>query len=202
MEPGSNPFLSDLQAVAAAVESFATVGAIIVGGIWGYMLFVRRRQAYPRANVVHRISHRELGNDKVLLTVDTVVCNIGEIMLALVSEEMKVQQVLPFPAALRTIGSVQDLVAPGRREYDWPLLQSRCLNPEVRKGYKVDIEPGETDQMHYDFLLDSKVEVVKVFSYFRNAKRRDREIGWRLITVYDLRRKDDTNIPLINSLSA
>lgn len=46
---------------------------------------------------------------------------------------------------------------------------------------------GETDELHFDFVVDSDVQVVVIYSYLKNVKKRRREIGWNVTLVYDLR---------------
>lgn len=38
-------------------------------------------------------------------------------------------------------------------------------------------------------MLDAEIDMVEVYSYFRNPSKPDREIGWTLATLYEL--KDD-----------
>jgi hypothetical protein len=42
-----------------------------------------------------------------------------------------------------------------------------------------EIEPGEADEFHFDFVVSSEVEVVEICTYFKNEAKRVRNIGWR-----------------------
>ena len=70
-------------------------------------------------------------------------------------------------------------------EYLWPLAVDQ-KEKEWSKGSR-ELEPGESDQVHFDFLLGRDVETIIVYSYFRNAKKfgRKEELGWQITNVYD-----------------
>ena len=168
-----------------AFQSLFTVAAIVAGGIWTYMLFVRRRQRYPRANITHQIRHYPISDRKVLLRVTVRICNKGEILLSLASGFTRVQQVIPCPVDLcESVGKQEDSANQCEPEVEWPLLREKKLRSQRNKR---EIEPGETDELHFDFVIDSDVQVVVVYSYLKNVKKRRREIGWNATSIYDLR---------------
>jgi hypothetical protein len=158
-------------------------GAIIVGGLWAYMLFVRGRQKYPRASLTHQIMHKPLNEEKGLLRVKTQISNPGVIVLRMTHARVEVQQVLPLGAELESLEE-EDFSNPERREIPWPLISSRSSEWQ-RKEF--EIEPGEADEVIWDFLLPREIETIAVYSYFRNVKKRFRDIGWGLTTLYDFK---------------
>ncbi len=85
----------DNLAVLRTLQILLLMPAIVVGGIWTYPIFVKRRQRYPRANVTQQIGHYPLLNNKVLLRATVRICNEGEILLSLVSGFSRVQQMIP-----------------------------------------------------------------------------------------------------------
>jgi hypothetical protein len=166
------------------IQSAFTVIALIVGGIWSYWLFVQNRQKYPRANIAHRIAHRHIANGKLLLHVNVIISNTGDVLLSLIHLETRIQQVLPLPAGiLDSINKGQNPVPEGETEVAWPLIDSQEL--EVKEG-ECEIEPGESQEIHHDFIIDAEVETVEVYSYLLNEQKRVREIAWDLTTLYDL----------------
>jgi len=60
------------------------------------------------------------------------------------------------------------------------------LNPAA--GF--EIEPGESEEFHFDFTIHQSVSRVLVYSYLENATKRRRrkkqKIGWQLSTVYEI----------------
>lgn len=188
--PQSSPtdrFLSQANQWKDLAQGVITSGAIIVSGFWACHLFVRRRQKYPRASISHHIAHVALEEGKLLLCVSTNITNLGEILLSLVRIETRIQQVLPLPHEVQACIALNGNPVPaGATEVSWPILDSH----EVElKSY--EIEPGESQEYQHDFILDSPVKAVKVYSYIKNAAKHDREIGWDATTLYDLEQTKD-----------
>lgn len=49
----------------------------------------------------------------------------------------------------------------------------------------IEIEPGEIEQLHYDFFVASNIKAILVYSYFRNIQKSHR-VGWSLTTTHDI----------------
>lgn len=173
-----------LDTISGCISAFFEIVAIIVGGIWTYKLFVRRRQKYPRAKIEHRITDRPIADGKVLVHVVVTISNMGEVLISLVSAETWIQKVLPLsPRLMKSINEGEDLVEEDKTEIQWPLIESR--QEKWKKG-ECQIEPGEPDESRYDFVIDQDIQTIRVYSYYQNATERKREIGWQLATIYDL----------------
>lgn len=179
-DSGIKVSLSTAKDLSAIVQAVFTVAAIIGGGFW----FYKRRQRYPRADVTHSITHKALPNGKLLLHVTVTISSKGEVLLSLISGVTRIQQVLPLPSSvLDTINKGLDPVKKGQTEVEWPLIEER--KPKWKEG-KIEIEPGESDHIDCDFILEGSVKTIEVYSYFKNASKPGKEIGWQLTTVYDL----------------
>jgi hypothetical protein len=176
--------MSRFKDILGIVEIFVTIIAIIIGGIWGYWLFVQNRQKYPRASIVHCISHRHIGSDKLLLHVNATISNVGEVLLSLIHLETRVQQVVPLADdVLDLVSTGENLVPEGETEVAWPLI---ALHEVRLERGKCEVEPGESQEIHHDFILDTEVKTVEVYTYLINEKKRDHEIAWDLTTLYDI----------------
>jgi nitrate reductase gamma subunit len=75
------------------IQALFTILAIIIGGIWSYMLFIKRRQRFPRAIVEHQVFHKTLAKDKILLNLTTIITNTGEVLLELEKCVVRIQQI-------------------------------------------------------------------------------------------------------------
>jgi len=178
----------DLMSV---IQAIATTIAIFIGGFWTYFLFVKKRQKFPRASISHQIFHKPLLQEKALLNVKTVLSNSGDVLLSLESGEVRVQQILPLPTDIASlIGEGQDPVPKYKTEVDWPLIGVRSFAWE--KG-KCEIEPGENDHFVSDYVVNADVQLVTVYSYFKNTRKRKRDIGWGVTTVYQIDRSREQN---------
>jgi hypothetical protein len=176
--------ISRCKEIADIIQVAVTVAAVLIGGIWSYWLFVKNRQKYPRASIAHHITHRHIGNDKMLLHVSVTISNVGDVLLSLISLETRIQQVLPLSdEVLEAISKGQNPVSQGETEVTWPLIDSQEL--ELEKG-ECEVEPGERQEIHHDFILDAEIEAIEVYTYLINEQKRDREIAWDLTTLHEL----------------
>lgn len=177
--------------IVEIIQAITTVIAIIVGGGSSYWLFVRNRQKYPRASVAHHIAHKRIGDDRLLLHVGVTAINEGDVLLELVSLETRVQQVLPLSGEiLAAIAKGQRPVPEGQTEMPWPQIDSQKL--VLEKGDEWEVEPGESQDIHHDFILDGDIEVVEVYTYLMNETKRKRELAWDLTSLYDLTEENRT----------
>ncbi len=178
--------LSKIKSITEITASVLTLLAVIVGGIWSYLLFVRTRQKYPSANISQSITYRNISSGKLWVRVSVTLQNTSKVLLSLVYGETWIQQVLPLDEDIhKIILKGDDPVKEKELEIEWPLLKDKKIY--WGKGDR-EIEPSESDQIHFDFILDSDVKTIVVYSYFRNAKkmRRKAELGWLITSVYDL----------------
>lgn len=182
------PYTNDMELlkdIASIVQSATTILAIVVSGFWGYWIFIKNRQQYPRVKLSHSISHRKIDTQRILLHVTVTIQNIGEILLSLRAAETRVQQVLPLPESVAdSMKKGADPVPVGETEISaWPLLG--CHGTNFQKGL-FEVEPGEIQELHHDFVVTGAIETILVYSYLKNVSKRNREIGWNLTTLYDV----------------
>jgi len=177
---------SQFETAASVAESLATVAAITIGGIWSYLLFVKKRQRFPRAKLQHKVSHRALPRGGILLSVEVTVSNSGEVLLSLISWEIIVRQMLPPRAELlRVINDDQINQGAGTEIIEWHEIAAR---KERKIKHEVfEIEPGESQQFSHSFLIDPEVKTILLDTYFQNVKKKGREVGWSLSTIHDLK---------------
>lgn len=184
--PASGAATADLIAIAgdaaAALESLATVAALIIGGIWTFRAFIRGRGNHPRAAIEHQAAHRLLPNGAQLLILDVFIANAGQASVQLRKAETWVQQILPLPAHVQSrIAAGQDIAEDGKNEGDWNLLGTVHEQHFPEGEYVID--PGERDQFRHNFLLPPHVRTIQIYTYLEPVTE---GIGWKLKTTYDL----------------
>lgn len=189
-------FWSVAKDFASALESFGIFIGIIIGGWWTYRLFVQNRQKYPRANLTHKIFYSKLPNNKIYIQIKVVIANIGNVLICLEPGFTRISQILPLV----------DEIDNSEREIEWPMLDKKDV---VYEKKNCEIEPGENDEMCFDFLIDPDVELINIYSHFSNVKKKSRfllfvkkikikfiikfiekrirPIGWQITTIYDLK---------------
>lgn len=186
-------WMGDWRSFWASVLSLAQVVAILVGGWWTWQLFVRKRVAFPNVRTDHEILNLPAFKNKVLLTLNVTLTNTGSVVAEFRSGKIYVRQIRPFPEHLEECVNAADATAlrEGRVEklfveseqIAWPEIGSRKMLWE--KGEFI-LEPGESETIQYDFLLDDTIDTVRVVTYFRKVIQRKPEIGWRQTTLYEL----------------
>ena len=131
--------MSRIESIIGMMESVITIAAILVAGFWTYLLFIRRRQRYPRAQISHSVHHKHLTSDGRILHITTGIKNLGEILLSIMSVEIRIQQVYPVHDRIKEqIDQGHDIVENGDTEVAWPLLDERKTE---RAKDQFEIEP-------------------------------------------------------------
>lgn len=190
--------IEEIKNLAETFQAVIAGIAIIVAGYWSYTLFVKKRQKYPRASVSHNITSLQIGFNRCLVRVNTAVSNKGDVLLRISKGEIRLQQVIPLPADVeQSILLGLELIGSEETEIPWPLLDRRVND---WKYNHIEIEPGETEDIQYDFIVNGSIRTVIIYSYFqsiakqtliRRLFRRPRDIGWSTTTLYQIPEEDN-----------
>ena len=195
--------ITDAQTVVETLQSFIETMAIIVAGVWTYERFIKAREDsredYPYPRIQHRIEHYALENDTIYLSVFVTVTNEGKtkLDLDLAGGKIFIRQVSPLSEEIKKYidealenlrdenirrGKVQGLFIDQGQRLGWVTLGSRDLRQFRQKNTIKELEPGQTREIQFDFLLlENDVKVIEAISYFEYA-----ESSWELATLYSL----------------
>ncbi len=175
----------DPKDLSEVIRNYATCVAYVVGGLWVYFTFIRKREKYPSLDVNHRVISKRVNNEKIFLKVVVDFFNKGNTVVCLEKRLIRIQKMLPWTMEeLNKIDTFKTRTKQEDAEVEWPLLGEVDLSG---KDYQHEIEPGESDEFHADFLIDSGIESIVIYSYFKNQTKRGREIGWNKTTTYDIK---------------
>lgn len=178
--------LTDIKDIADIVQAVVTAFALIIGGIWSYMLFVRKRQRYPRAKIEHQVTQRIAGTDATLLSITVIISNPGDVLLSLIKGEIEVRQVLPPEGSFLQLLNGDKTALSRRVELiDWPLLFPYEEDWKKEKR-TIEIEPGESEHFLFALLIHAEVKIIYINSFFHNAKKRRKDLGWSLETFHEI----------------
>lgn len=170
--------LHNAESIQAISISIGTVFA----GAWTYLLFVRQRLHYPKVKTSIVINKIDLENQKLLIRVDILLENIGNILLKSNYAELRLRKIEPIcPEVMEIVKNGCDPVDKNRTQIEWPCIVQRKWN----NSFKFEIEPGETDSIHADFFIDNNLTTIE-FYFFMQNKRKKKGIGWTLTTIYSL----------------
>lgn len=177
--------MDTLKDIASITQSLTTILAIFVSGFWGYWLFIKNRQQYPRVKLSHSIFNISLEGGKTLVHLTVIIQNIGDILLSLRGVETRIHQVIPLPEPVTASVSIDiNPVLSGATKINmWTELgRHRC---DYQKDL-FEVEPGEIQEIHHDFIIADRVKTILVYSFLQNVRKRNRDIGWDLTTFHNL----------------
>lgn len=169
-------------------KDFAAIFGTLAAGIMSIAAFVnyrRRRAGYPRKEMTHEMLHRRVCSDKRFVRVTIRVKNVGEVLLRLAAARITLRRVLPVQ------DEFYEMMVSGVRqptdesqEIQWPLLGYRSW---MWPKSQTDLEPGETETIIGDFIIDSDIKTVESYSFVVDYSAiTDPPVGWRLAEIHDI----------------
>jgi len=175
--------LDQWKSVAGLAESLAKIVALIVGGSWTYLLFVKKRTAFPRAEVTHACAAYPIDDNRSVVRVTLNVKNKSDVLMQIISGRVVVHQIVPFADAVDDVPL--GFVGEGDTfEYAWPQIGDRAF--EYASDKYLEVEPGESDAIDFDLFIEGDVRVVQVYSYLKNVSKTSRELGWNCSSIHRL----------------
>ena len=189
--------IADFKSLVEALESIAKLIALAAAGWWTFVLFVQKREKYPRARTTHSLVLLDKIDGYRLLRLAVKIENLGNVLIELRSGSVSIQAVRPLPDAWKAAilrGEVLPRV--DGREFQWPDLD-KFLFDWGENGYR--IEPLESEEFHFDLTLAATIEAVQIYSYFKNVTERSKELGWNCTTVKSVPRGDNGGEQTANS---
>ena len=176
--------IGPIKDLAAIFQSAITVIAIVVGGVFAWFKLQAFRDFEPHLTISHEVRHRTIGESYVHIDVTATLHNGSKVKLDFREAFIRLQQISPT-----SDGEVESLYTSTfvNREYEdllWPILY------EVPRTWDVNeliVEPGESHQETYEFIVSTLVESVIVYTYYYNPRgASEAPEGWGAATVYDI----------------
>lgn len=163
------------------LESVATILAILIGGGWTYILFIKNREKFPKAEITHRIEKINRKNDVIVrLTIE--IKNLGKVKLPVKSGEVRLQQIKPSTSTVPdAVERFQENKSAKKREIGWPILEERVFS---FKKDEYELEPTEKEHFEFDFILDQEIDVIQFYTHIKNVFKADK--GWNYTSIHEL----------------
>jgi len=144
----------------AATKDLLEGAAVVIGGIWSYLLFVRQRLGKVRANLTHEIDRIDVNAEYLLLHVTTRIENIGSVMIKPPQAIVSVDQMVPLPEDTATGLDSTGAENPAPKvPLEYPSLGTKTIDLAKAEMF---LEPGENDVFPTDFILSRTAKVVRV----------------------------------------
>jgi hypothetical protein len=173
----------------AGVQALVTALAVVVGGIW----FFRARRRYPKARVEHEVWSWKTGEDERVVRVVITVENRGEVLLQLGNAMVRLHRVLPMSEEVQAQMAAVKQTPPNMTAYlEWTPYYQQGTDWTMSGG---ELEPGESDELCYHFVVPQDIETVIVYSFLQNRRKvrepfpREWSRRWRYITKPEARRR-------------
>jgi hypothetical protein len=163
------PSLSD---TVTLIQCIITTFALLIGGLWTYNLFILRREKYPKAIISHNIFTSKIGRKKRLIHINVKIENIGPVLIKIKSGEIRILQILPFEWSLIKNDNLKN-------EISWYQLDQKLQDKNF------ELEPGESDELCYDSIIDENIKVIQIYCYYSNLEKGNK-IGWTKTTFHIL----------------
>jgi hypothetical protein len=173
-------FATQNKDVFSVCESLAKTLGIVVAGIWAYMLFVRKREKFPRGCLSHSVQFWERNPNEWLVRVNLKVTNESSVLMRICEGHTWVQQMKPWPDS-----AIDNFKADSQNAETAPYETSWDLIGEKRHNKEREIEPGEHEEVAMDFFIDRGYEQILVYSFVENSAKPGRHLGWTTTTVLD-----------------
>lgn len=173
-------FLKDFSGI---VQSLLTSLGLVIAGIWTYLLFIRQRLHYPKVKIDLSVTDAVLHNESRLVHAEIRLENVGNVIFCSDYAELRLRQVVPVPDEInKVIETGDDPVQEGKSEIVWPML----FNREWKWDSKCfEIEPGEPDSLHADYVIPEYIDVIEFYFYIANAKKKKSGLGWSLTQLHE-----------------
>src|ERR1043165_7074121 len=148
------------------VESLVKIVALFIGGWWTWLGFIRKRVRLPSADVECDVTiWRDAG--QVFIHVSIRVTNHGNVLMRIQQGCAWIEQLTPLPESVaQRLHETHELVPTERVDAEWILIKKL----DLPKDFCLDIEPGETDHIDFDFVIDGSIKRVLIYSHLANRK--------------------------------
>ncbi len=171
--------VDQLKTIAEIVQSSVSAAAILFGGFWAIREYIWKRKRYPKIKISQNIFNTLIDKSKRLIRVTIFIENNCYTLFRLKEVMVRILQIEPWPDEIFDEAKMRK---PHDSSYDWPYLDERSVSKDT-----VELEPNESEEISFDFIIDAKVKIIGVYSFVENPKKHN--IGWSKTTLYDLARR-------------
>ncbi len=168
--------------LARTVQALGTITAIFAGGGFAFYKLQMFRDFAPHLTISHAVKHRLVGESYVHIAVAATLKNSSKVKMELWKGIIRLQQIAPVSD--EEVGTLHAQVFIDREHLylQWPTLDEVIHN--WKKGELI-VEPGESHQETYEFIVPRDVESVLAYTYYWNPRSSIPE-GWGATTVHDI----------------
>ena len=180
----ANVWLTDanLNEAAGALQAIVTAIAIIAAATLAVFKLQIFRDFAPHLTVSQKVSHRTIGESYLHIDVSVTLRNSSKVKIELRKGLFILQQIAPVEDEEIEKLYSQVFVDEKTEDILWPKLYE--INREWEENALI-VEPGESHQEMFEYVVTSAVDSVLVYAFFHNPNHSE-PAGWGITTIYDI----------------
>lgn len=151
----------DLRGVGLAAGGLATMVGVAIAALVGYYKFQLFREGRPHLTIDLTASHRPVSPRHIHIGVTARLANTSKVMIEVQRCVWRLSFIAPYSAAVMD-EKVAEFAGGGGNNNQWDELGWRMLSWPETQNPDLEIEPGETDEITYDFIIATDVESVAI----------------------------------------
>ncbi len=168
--------IANFSELAQGISALATTLAIIVGAVWTYFMFVRKRIGMPKLTIQLETEVLKLNNDERLVSIMVQLKNTSLVLFGSERAELRVLRVRSanqseYPFLSQKKNAALELIA----AIEWPQIHKKEW---LWQTGQFEIEPGEQDVLYTDFVVGSQLELIKLDIFVANPNKKKNDLGW------------------------
>ena len=166
------------------IQLCVVASAILIGGFFALYKLQIFRDLEPHLTVSQKVSHRVVGNEYIHVEMTATLHNSSRVKIEVREGLFRLQQIAPLSDEEIVELYAQVFIDEESKHLQWPTLE------EVDRNWAANeliVEPGESHQETYEFIVSREVTSVMVYAYFYNSRYpKSPSEGWGATTVHDI----------------
>ena len=176
--------LSRWKDAAGIVQAVFTALAVVIGLVIAVVKLELFREFQPHLTISHEVSHRSIGDSYIHIAVVATLYNSSKVKVELGEASFLLQQISPVSDDEVEFVYSQAFLEGEYKDFGWPTLENVRFNWD---GGGLIVEPGETMQDTFQFIVSEDVEsvVIHMFFYSSEGSASSSATGWGATMVQD-----------------
>lgn len=168
---------------AGTVQSWATVAALAVAGIFAVLRLEVFREFAPHVTITQAVSHRPISERYVHILVTATLHNRSKVRVDVQKGYFRLQAISPIPDEEVEALYADVYVNRVNRDFQWQTVDEA---PREWSRNDLIVEPGESHQETCEFIVSKEMRAVLVDTYVYNSRTPAIPVGWGTTSAYDI----------------
>ena len=177
------PDVEKYKDIADLVQTAITILALIGGAAFAAYKLELFRDFEPHLTISHNVNHRNIGESYVHLDVTVTLRNSSKVKVELRRGFLVLQRVSPASDEIAEKIYAEAFSHDNVEDFGWPVLEELFREWQRRE---LIIEPGESHNELLEFIISKEARTIQVYTFYRDPRFSDEDIGWSMATVYDI----------------